>query len=168
MGNWRRVHIVGSVEPKDVVSLLLVIDLSDPRRLEYVDFHCLAHTAGLGSLPMWALPDINARGNLAERNYTVQDVADTLEMLAGHAPTLDVKAHVGDAYESEECVATVVLKDGQVEIRDPEVEQVLAPPDSQLLDHFMTQMERRRGGRWIDPNDSPDMLPNEGISSVDG
>jgi hypothetical protein len=65
---------------------------------------------------------IDIVGNLAERDYSIEAVAKQLEKLAKIAPSLRVKIHCGGDYESTVCINTVILENGVVEIRQPEIE----------------------------------------------
>lgn len=79
---------------------------------------------GLGRWVPASGGDINAVGNLSERNYDVDSVASTLRDLAVVAPSLRLKVHCGGSYESTECVATVTVQDQVVTVGDPEVAEV--------------------------------------------
>lgn len=69
---------------------------------------------------------ISVTGNLAERDFTFEDVAETLRKIGEFCPNADIKVHVGGDYESLDCVKTVYLKDGEVLVIDPE-RPTLAP-----------------------------------------
>ena len=135
MGNWRRVQIVGHCSRNDIIALSKALD---PGK-DFENYHCLVN-GGLCGLPMWATESINAVGNLAERNYTPKDVAEQLKELALIAPSLSVKIHCGDNYESETCVSTVKLDDGKVEIMPPEIEKIPEIPEAQIAANFIEQL----------------------------
>lgn len=120
MGNWRTVQIVGSCPPEQVQALHGALEWDD----DWDRFHCLCNSRSLAGVGNWADPTINAAGNLAERDYEVGDVAQQLEKLADVAPGLNVKVHCGDDWESDTCIATVVLADGKVTVGPPEVAAV--------------------------------------------
>lgn len=120
MGNWMKIKIEGSCEAKDVASLEKALDSGK----DFENLHCLSSTRGPLSLPMWAAKEINVVGNLAERDYTVEDVANQLKRLAEVAPSLKVKIHCGGEFESPDCIATITLKGGEASIGEPEIEVI--------------------------------------------
>jgi hypothetical protein len=142
VGNWRIVQIVGSCAVEDVPALVKEI-MWDSRR-ERQPFYCLSHTGGLAGLPMWVGEAINAVGNLAERNYGPEDVATDLENLAQVAPSLLVKVHCGGDWESQDCIATVVLENGIVAVEEPEIVRIPDPPEGQWRANLFEQLERQR------------------------
>ena len=121
MGNWRTVNIVGTCDAADLPALGAAVNIGD----DWDRFHCLCNPGpsicGLGD---WTGATIDARGNLAERDYRVEDVAKALEKLVAVAPSLTVRVHCGDDYEDATCVATVVAEDGAVSIDGPQVPAV--------------------------------------------
>lgn len=120
MGNWMKVKIEGSCKAEDVANLEKAIDPGEG----FENFHCLSSTKGILSLPMWATEKISAVGNLAERDYTVEDVANQLKELAKVAPSLAVQIHCGGDFESPDCVATITLDEGNISTGDPEIETI--------------------------------------------
>ena len=120
MGNWRRVKIEGFCDASEVRDLAKALD---PGK-DFENFHCLCHTGALCGLPNWASEMIIAVGNLAERDYDQQDVADALNELVVLCPSLDVRVHVGEENESKDCVATVTAKNGEVVIEDAQLFQI--------------------------------------------
>lgn len=127
MGNWRTVTITGSIDAADVPAARAFVELGD-RPVDWDRFHCLCWTGpSLCGLGRWIPKDggqIDAVGNLAERDYGVEEVAETLRNLVAVAPSLDVKVHCGGDWENTTCVATVTAREGQVTISDPEVAEV--------------------------------------------
>ena len=121
MGNWCTVSLRGTLAAEHVDAVREFVTAKD----DWSNFHCLTGSlAGLCGLGMWPAEEIHADGNLAERNYNADDVAEVLREIVKIAPSLDLKVHVGGEYESEECVATVTAKDGDVTVGPPEVAQV--------------------------------------------
>lgn len=117
MGNWRRAHILGTCDVADVARLhqLLAAPVTDPA------WGCL-HCGGLMGLRNWAAARIDTFGNLAERNYTPQDVAKALLACIAAAPSLRVMVHVGRPFEAAQCEATVVAwAQGKVYVGPPGV-----------------------------------------------
>jgi hypothetical protein len=139
MGNWRTVNVVGTMAAGDAVNLRRLLDYGDydydcdhvPR-----DAECLAFSTvhpGLCGLGAWPAETMNRCGNLHERDYSVQDVAKALEALVRFAPSMLLKVHCGDEYESEQCVATISVGEGLVVVGKPERETVDTPSDDQML-----------------------------------
>jgi hypothetical protein len=123
MGNWRRVQIVGTCDAKDVPSLREALTVG--RNFE--NFLCLSSTGGICGLPNWAAENIDVVGNLAERGYDEESVEEALVTLKVIAPSLAVRIHVGGENESADCIATVVLANGETRILPvPDIDSV--PP----------------------------------------
>ena len=133
MGNWRTVNIIGTVDKKEVKALRRAC-LYEFEKDDTIDYHPLCYTkeSSLFGLHNWISEKIMARGNLAERNYSVRDVADTLKELVRVAPSLTLKVHCGADWEEEECIATITVKKGRVTIGKPEVEFVKGLSDDEV------------------------------------
>lgn len=142
MGNWRRVHIIGTCVPYDVPALARAID---PGK-DYENFHCLSASGGIMALPRWAREKIDVTGNLAERNYSPDDVGEVLRGLRQLAPSLRVKVHCGGEYESERCVNTVTCDDDGVRVGPPEVLRIGDIPESQMHENMADQLRRSQQG----------------------
>lgn len=138
MGNWRTVTIKGTCEAKDLPALKQALDPGE----DFDNFHCLSNTTGLCGLGMWANETITASGNLAERDYSVEDVAKTLEDLAKVAPSLAVKVHCGGDYEDKLCIATVTLAHGKAVVGEPEVVTVEGVSDEDMQRNLMAALMR--------------------------
>lgn len=117
MGDWRTVFMVGRCAPEHVAALREAITPGE----DYRNFHCLVNSGGLCGIWDWAAESILAVGNLAERNYTVENVAARLALLLKVAPSLELKVHCGGDYESVECIATITVSEGKVTIAEPEI-----------------------------------------------
>ena len=127
MGNWRTVTITGSIGVQDVAAARRYIELgNDPAN--WGGFHCLCWPGpSLCGLGRWIPPaggKIRAVGNLAERNYDINDVAEALRHMVTLAPSLELKVHCGGDYESDTCVATVTVHAGEVSVGPAEVPTV--------------------------------------------
>jgi hypothetical protein len=127
MGNWRTVTIIGTIDPAEAQAARDFIDVG-PVEQGWDRFHCLAYYGpSLCGLGQW-IPEgggqFQAVGNLSERNYGVDDVRDVLIDLVAVAPSLELKVHCGGEYESEDCIATVTVHNGDVRVGDPEVDKV--------------------------------------------
>lgn len=116
MGNWRTVNIVGTMSPQDAQALRA--HLGYPGYWKDVDND-------------WPAESMDRAGNLAERDYDAQDVADTLRELLAVAPSMDLKVHCGGEYESLECTATVTVHEGVVTVGPPEVPELKPMSDEQ-------------------------------------
>jgi hypothetical protein len=103
MGNWRTVRIVGTCAPSDVRPLAEALTVS---RGDFEGFHCLT-CGGLCGLRNWAAPTIDVIGNLAERDYSIDTVRETLQQLLVVAPSLRVDVHCGGDNEDQKCVETL-------------------------------------------------------------
>lgn len=149
MGNWRTVNIAGSVEPADVPALRarLTYDLhgGDFRSFGPLSFD--PSTPGLAGLGDWVSPQISACGNLAERDYSVADVATVLAELATLAPSLRLKVHCGGDWESTTCVATITVGSGGVAVGPPEVAEVAAAGEGQVMARFAGYLTGQYGQR---------------------
>lgn len=140
MGNWRRVQIIGTCDESDVRPLRVALD---PGR-DYSNFHPLV-CGGICGLPNWAKPEIAVVGNLAERGYDADSVAETLTDLAKTAPSLRVKVHCGSDYEDAPCTATVTLgEDGVAIVGPPEVEAIPDLDEGQMHRNMLAQLSQHR------------------------
>lgn len=104
---------------------------------------------GLAGLGDWVSSQVNACGNLAERDYTVADVATVLAELVQLAPSLRLKVHCGDDWESTTCIATITVGGGGVAVGPAEVESVEGAGDDLVTDRFagyLTGLYGRRSG----------------------
>jgi hypothetical protein len=124
MGDWKTVTIEGSIAPEDAAAARAFVDTGK----NWDRFHCLCFygpsLAGLGQWVPAAGGRVHAVGNLSERGYNVDAVAETLRELVAVAPSLDLKVHCGGPYEDKTCTATVTVKGGEVTVGPPEVESV--------------------------------------------
>lgn len=147
MGNWRRVQIIGRVgDPTDGMNLhrLLSYDYRDPH-YDWDLFGPLVHTGGLVGLPNFGRrAEFAVAGNLAERDYDVESVADHLRKLVAACPSLECMIHVGDENEADTVEATVTAKDGVVEVVAPMATSIPDISEDQVRDNFMEQLSRGR------------------------
>lgn len=139
MGNWRTVTIIGTCSQEDVRRLADAIEVD----ADYANFHCLSAAGGLCGLPSWAATTIHVTGNLAERDYSVEAVAEQLKLLAWAAPSLAVKVHCGGDYEDTVCVATITVKHKDVAIGPPEVDGIEAIPEGQMVRSLYAALQRQ-------------------------
>lgn len=135
MGNWRTVRIEGTCAAEDIPRLnrQLTYDYgsSDNPPLSCLGWGSAPSMCGLNR---WPAETINIVGNLHERDYEVEDVADELRKLVEVAPSLRVFIDCGGDYESTDCVATVaVSEDGTVGVLPPRVAILPEIPEGQML-----------------------------------
>lgn len=142
MGNWQRVKIIGTCAAADVPALRQRLDLRDLRG-DLGTFGPLSAAGGLCGLPLWAAEQIEAVGNMAERDYDAAAVGRHLRALATVAPSLAVKVHVGGDYESDTCVATVQLANGEVAILPAEVATIEEISEEQVAQALVNSLRRR-------------------------
>jgi hypothetical protein len=127
MGDWRTVHLEGSIDETDVEKLRtrLIYDYHNTDLNQ--TFSCLGWSpqASLCGLNEWVKPGaFEAVGNLHERGYDVEDVATEVRILAALAPSLRLVIDVGGAYESEDVEATVLIgEDRTVAVLPPRIEK---------------------------------------------
>ncbi len=129
MGDWRTVLIDGTCGAEEVEKLKNAIAYDNE---SFENLHCLTASNGLCALGMWAAERIHRIGNLAERDYTPEDVAEKLRELVKVAPTLRLKVHCGGNYESKDCVATISVAVGEVSVGSPEIGSIPEIPEEQM------------------------------------
>lgn len=137
MGNWRTVNITGSIDEAEVPLLRERLGYSigtssgDPGWEHFGPLSFNRDSPSLCGLNNWVRPVVFACGNLAERDYGVKAVAETLRELLAIAPSMRLKVHCGGDWESETCIATITVANGTVETGPPEVERVAPVSDGQ-------------------------------------
>ncbi len=147
MGNWRTVNIIGTMSADHAAKLLDLLDHGPGYdRIPWdAPYACLMFSRarpGLCGLGAWPAASMDRCGNLAERDYSVTDVAAGLDALVHAAPSMLLKVHCGGEYESDECLATISVGEGLVVAGKPEREKVNGPPDSQVAEHLVTNLRR--------------------------
>lgn len=138
MGNWTTVKLEGSCSAEDLPALRAAVNTGD----DWEAFHCLCNTGGICGLGDWTGTEIDAVGNLAERDYDKDDVAEQLRELVKVAPSLKVDAHIGGDYESKECVATVICDGGRVTIEPPRIQEIPEISQAQMQSAFLEAILR--------------------------
>lgn len=146
MGNWRTVNITGAIAEAEIPALRERLGYSHRRGfLSEQQFGPLSFNIDKPSLcgiNDWVRPQVSAVGNLAERDYTPEDVRDELQELLAIAPSMMLTVHCGGDYESEECVATIRTGEGLAVLLPPEVEKVQGVSDEQAGFNFMLNLLR--------------------------
>jgi hypothetical protein len=94
---------------------------------------------GLGD---WPGEQVDRYGNLAERDYSPEDVAEELRKLVHIAPSMLLKVHCGGDWESDDCVATISVGEGLVVVGKPERETINRPPTEQMMGNLMANLLR--------------------------
>jgi hypothetical protein len=79
----------------------------------------------------WPAAKVARSGNLAERDYSVEDVGECLSGLVAVAPTMLLVIHCGGERESTECVATIRVGEGLVAVGPPEVQAIEPMSDAE-------------------------------------
>ncbi len=159
MGNWRTVNITGTMSAADALALDPLLDQRDLENREVwgKPYACLSYDSispglcGLGNWPVMLAAvysdpgHVPTRcGNLAERDYSVEDVADALREMVRVAPSMLLKVHCGGEYESDECVATISVGEGLVVVGKPEQPTVAGPPEDQMMGNLFANLMRPR------------------------
>ena len=130
MGNWRTVNIIGSVNTNEAKEMRKILsedifgDDFDWSRPDPVS--CVRFVKSLAGLNEWVKEsgDINAIGNLSERDYDNDDIYNALVFLAENFPSLKLTLHSGSDWEDLTCSATFEVKDGVVTKLPPKIERL--------------------------------------------
>lgn len=135
MGNWRTVNITGTMSQQDAVALRDWLGYShepgDPAWERFGPLSFNRVQPSICGINNWVGPKVSVSGNLAERDYTPEDVRDELEKLLRIAPTMMLVVHCGGDWESDECVATIRTGEGLAVLLPPEVEKIEPMSDTQ-------------------------------------
>jgi hypothetical protein len=145
VGNWRTVNVTGTMTAADAAKLREALDQGDYSALRDMppDVDCLSFSSvhpGLCGLGAWPAEKVSRRGNLHERDYSVEDVATALRALVHIAPSMLLKVHCGGEYESDECVATISVGEGLVAVGKPERATIEGPSEDQMLGNLFRNM----------------------------
>lgn len=141
MGNWTTVNIIGTCPADELPKLHQFVNAYKDND-NWDMFHCLCNTGGLAGLGDWTGTTINAKGNLAERDYSYDSVAEELQKIGQMCPTADIKVHVGGDHETLTCIKTVHLQNGTVEIKEPEIHQLEDMSHEQFRANFFKAIMR--------------------------
>lgn len=136
MGNWRTANIIGTMSEGHAAKLCdylaYTFEPGDPGMARFGPLSFSRTRPSLCGLNRWPAPVMNVVGNLAERNYDPDDVAEHLKELVEVAGSMLLKVHCGGDYESLECLATVSVGEGVVVVGKPEVAEVSPLDDGQV------------------------------------
>lgn len=144
MGNWRTVHLIGTCDPDEVPALQEACRM----RPDLQGFHPLTDAAGICGLNDWPAAEIDRRGNLAERNYSIEEVAATLLRLAQVAPSLTLKAHCGGENESKTVAATILVARRSVIVMPPLIAEIAERTDAEMQRGLVYALQQARARRW--------------------
>lgn len=135
MGNWTTVNIKGTITPEHVQAVRkhFAKDFMDD------GWGCL-HNGGICGLPNLGTEVIDATGNLGERDYDAESVAEECNKVLAFAPSFDVIVHVGGDYESLDVVATVKKVDGKYQVISPEAKKIEPMNAEAMQANFLKQM----------------------------
>lgn len=140
MGNWRTVRIVGTCDEADLPALYRATDPGS----RFEKLHSLSRSSGVFGLQDWPGTEMDVVGNLAERDYGVEQVARHLGNLAQAAPYLRVKVHCGGDFQERACVATVSCAGGVVSIDPPEIPDVGEMSETEIEAGFLNALLKAR------------------------
>jgi len=142
MGDWRTVNIAGWMDPAEARRLREDLTYDYHHEVEPM-VPCLGWQDGglVGpfSLGPWVEESgrIWGQGNLAERDYTVEDVRAGFAAIAAKYPSFTAVAHCGGEYEAPACEASVVAVDGQAWVVAPLVADVVGVSEAIKRQRFM-------------------------------
>lgn len=129
------INLVGTMTGQDTAKLHNYLGYShepgDPGWERFGPLSFNRRQPSLCGINAWPSPTMDAVGNLAERGYDVEDVANHLRELVQIAGSMLLKVHCGGDYESLDCIATVSVGEGVVAVGKPEIEQLKPLSDAQ-------------------------------------
>lgn len=142
MGNWRTVNVTGTMTGADAERLRDYLGYSyrvrgDPAMKHFGPLSFSRDQPSVCGLGDWPAPQVARAGNLAERDYSVEDVAGCLRDLVSVAGSMLLTVHCGGDRESLDCVATIHVGEGLVAVGRPEVEKLAEIGDMQMMLNFL-------------------------------
>lgn len=152
MGNWRTVNITGHIGSEEIDAARELLSrtahydpwIRDDESEEMDALYCMAFGEGICGLHDWIRPDgeINAVGNLHERDFDNDDIEKALSILAKKFPTLELTLHSGDDWESLHCTATFHVKDGECKRCPPEIEELSEISSESMMGNLWAALGR--------------------------
>lgn len=153
MGNWRTVNISGHIGTDEIDAAREMLTRAanydpwmydDGENDELCALYCLAFGTGMCGLRDWIRPsgNINAIGNLHERDFDNDDIEKALSVLAKKFPTLVLTLHSGDDWESLHCTATFHVKDGECKRCPPEIEELNEISSESVMENLWAALGR--------------------------
>lgn len=146
MGNWRTVNVTGTIAEADIPALRERLGYTYDSPSGFDHFGPLSFSTDSPSicgLNNWVHAVVNATGNLAERDYSPEDVRAELQQLLAIAPSMMLTVHCGGDWESDDCVATIRTGEGLAVLLPPEVESISGPSDAQMNANLMANLYGR-------------------------
>ena len=143
MGNWRTVHIDGTIDQAQVDAARKAC-FNDWDITADQPYHALTYSKqpSLCGLHEWPTTRINAVGNCAERDFSVADVAEALRVVQQAAPSFRAKVHCGGEYEEVACVATINVTGAGVSVDAPEVLELPGISEDQMMGRLFKALRR--------------------------
>lgn len=123
MGNWRTVNMTGTMSAEEAVACR---ELLSENRGWRTPAECFTMGKSICGIDDWVSESgvIDARGNLAERDYDNDDIESGLVFLAEMFHSLEMTLHSGSDWESLECSATFVVSNGEVKRLPPQIKEL--------------------------------------------
>lgn len=140
MGNWRSVNIVGTIPEEHIEPMTEYFTLGDYKDGGWDRFNPLSIMRSIFGLPDWVQEEVKAIGNLSERDYSVESIAEVLKLIAKKWPGCKLKVHCGGDYEDKTCIATIALEDDKVETRYPEVKMIDELSKEDIMDNLISSL----------------------------
>ena len=141
MGNWKRAHLIGKVDPNEVPILRAACDIRSDRY--YDRHHILSYNSfkpTLCGLNGWVQEEIDIIGNIGEKDPHIEDIVAKFKDLVRVAPSLKLRMHVGGNYEAKEVTHTIIVYNGEVTVGPPEMKEIKEIPESQMMGNFRTTL----------------------------
>lgn len=142
MGDWMTVQVVGMCDASEVAALRSAASYDWETGKGF--YGPLAIGGGICALGEWPSKSMSITGNCAERGFTPASVAEHLELLAKAAPSLEVKVHCGEPYESSTVAKTVTLRGGKAVVGDPEIERLPDIDQDAMAGRLLKQLMKPR------------------------
>lgn len=142
MGDWRTIELKGNVHnEEDVNKIIKYLTVSrETYNSEAYDYgiYYLQFGTGLCGINQWVNEDgtIDICGNVYERDCEVEDLQSELTILANKFHSLDMVLHVGDNYESKDCVVSFMVKNGKVEKVDPMISELSGIDNGRMMSNL--------------------------------
>lgn len=142
MGNWRTVDMRGHMDADEAQDMIEYLSYEDDWSKWADDVACLLMGKSMCGLNRWVdmNGNIDAVGNLAERDFDNDDIEKALAHLAERYPSLELTLHSGSDWESLSCSATFRVKDGKVARCDPEVETIRVISPALMQERIMSML----------------------------
>ena len=146
MGNWRTVDMRGHMDPAEAADMIEYLDYDSDWSKWEIDAACLLMSKSICGLNQWvdAAGNIDAVGNLAERDFDNDDIEKALNHLVERYPSMDLTLHSGSDWESLDCSATFRVKDGVVIRMEPQVATIREISSGSMQTRLMSILMNRQ------------------------